>query len=210
MMLPVGRVWFSLCIPIVGILQSLSSNAFPTGLTHHISKSVTLRTSCARYECMGILYHELVAFIPNAKDDWDFCLGGLKGAVVECLCVPLVLVLLWGNIFLLGAFMSKRQKCSFKGLYFKLSWSKIKLEFCFSSLELPPKFRGFSLGRIELVSHTKKPIGNCPLTLSKVSAGTINPPLNSALKTSLNFLKLDPCKFFNFEKLARITPFNSL
>ncbi|MGL2424845.1 GTPase [Helicobacter pylori] len=37
-----------------------------------------MRTSCARYECMGILYYELVAFTPNAKDDWDFCLGGLK------------------------------------------------------------------------------------------------------------------------------------
>ncbi|PUD45670.1 hypothetical protein C2R78_02905 [Helicobacter pylori] len=56
----------------------MSSNAFPTGLTHHISKGVTLHTSCARYECMGILYHELVAFIPTAKDDWDFCLGNLK------------------------------------------------------------------------------------------------------------------------------------
>ncbi|MUU64255.1 hypothetical protein F7210_03255 [Helicobacter pylori] len=56
----------------------MSSNAFPTGLTHHISKGVTLRTSCARYECMEILYHELVAFIPNAKDDWDFCFGWLK------------------------------------------------------------------------------------------------------------------------------------
>ncbi|MGL2876257.1 hypothetical protein ACR9KE_03495 [Helicobacter pylori] len=52
--LMLGRVWFSLCVPIVGILQSLSSNAFPTGLTHHISKGVTLHTSCARYECMGI------------------------------------------------------------------------------------------------------------------------------------------------------------
>ncbi|WP_187903613.1 hypothetical protein [Helicobacter pylori] len=50
----------------------------PIGLTHHISKGVTLRTSYARYECMEILYHELVAFIPNAKDDWDFCLGGLN------------------------------------------------------------------------------------------------------------------------------------
>ncbi|EJC00630.1 hypothetical protein HPHPP3_1296 [Helicobacter pylori Hp P-3] len=27
---------------------------------------------------MGILYHELVAFIPNAKDIWDFCFGWLK------------------------------------------------------------------------------------------------------------------------------------
>ncbi|NHB26495.1 hypothetical protein EXT00_05690 [Helicobacter pylori] len=56
----------------------MSSNAFPTGLTHHISKGVTLRTSCARYECMWILYHELVAFIPNTKDIWDFCFGWLK------------------------------------------------------------------------------------------------------------------------------------
>ncbi|WQW27182.1 hypothetical protein KVS17_02385 [Helicobacter pylori] len=37
-----------------------------------------MRTSCARYECMEILYHELVAFIPNAKDDWDFCFGWLN------------------------------------------------------------------------------------------------------------------------------------
>ncbi|WP_281747531.1 methyl-accepting chemotaxis protein [Helicobacter suis] len=73
LMLPVGRVWFSLCVPIVGILQSLSSNAFPTGLTHHISKGVTSDTSCRRYECMGALYHKLVAFIPPAKDEWDFC-----------------------------------------------------------------------------------------------------------------------------------------
>ncbi len=72
-MLPVGRVWFSLCVPIVGILQSLSSNAFPTGLTHHVSKGVTSDTSCRRYECMGTLYHKLVAFIPPAKDEWDFC-----------------------------------------------------------------------------------------------------------------------------------------
>ncbi len=27
---------------------------------------------------MGILYYKLVAFIPNTKDVWDFCLGGLK------------------------------------------------------------------------------------------------------------------------------------
>ncbi|WQT05362.1 hypothetical protein E5D85_03575 [Helicobacter pylori] len=78
LMLPVGRVWFSLCVPNIGILQSLISNAFPTGLTHHISKGVTLRTSYARYKCMEILYYKLVAFIPNTKDVWDFCLGGLK------------------------------------------------------------------------------------------------------------------------------------
>ncbi|MCQ2929550.1 hypothetical protein [Helicobacter pylori] len=64
-----GRVWFSLCIPIVEILQSLSSNAF--SLTHHISKGITFHTSYTRYE-WGY-YYELVAFIPNAKDDWDFC-----------------------------------------------------------------------------------------------------------------------------------------
>ncbi|RVZ00131.1 hypothetical protein EC511_07235 [Helicobacter pylori] len=56
----------------------MSSNAFPTGLTHHISKGVTLRTSYARYKCMGVLYYKLAAFIPNTKDVWDFCLGGLK------------------------------------------------------------------------------------------------------------------------------------
>ncbi|RKV12363.1 hypothetical protein DDP48_02655 [Helicobacter pylori] len=37
-----------------------------------------MRTSYARYECMGILYHELVAFIPNTKDIWDFCFWWLK------------------------------------------------------------------------------------------------------------------------------------
>ncbi len=78
LMLPVGRVWFSLCVPNHRDFTGLSSNAFPTGLTHHISKGVTLHTSCARYKCMGILYYKLVAFIPNTKDVWDFCLGGLK------------------------------------------------------------------------------------------------------------------------------------
>ncbi|RKV36671.1 hypothetical protein DD752_01000 [Helicobacter pylori] len=52
--------------------QCQYSSEVPNRFTHHISKGVTLHTSCARYECMGILYHELVAFIPNAKDDWDF------------------------------------------------------------------------------------------------------------------------------------------
>ncbi|GAA8338250.1 hypothetical protein KH0074_12660 [Helicobacter pylori] len=52
---------------IIGILQSLISNAFPTGLTHHIYKGVTSCTSYARYKCMGALYY---------KDIWDFCLGG--------------------------------------------------------------------------------------------------------------------------------------
>ncbi len=27
---------------------------------------------------MGILYYKLVAFIPNTKDVWDFCLDGLN------------------------------------------------------------------------------------------------------------------------------------
>ncbi len=56
----------------------MSSNAFHTGLTHHISKGVTLRTSYARYKCMVVLCYKLVAFIPNTKDVWDFCLGGLN------------------------------------------------------------------------------------------------------------------------------------
>ncbi|GAA8515164.1 hypothetical protein oki101_11500 [Helicobacter pylori] len=44
------------------------ANAFPTDLTHHIYKGVTLHTSYARYKCMGVLYYKLAAFIPNAKD----------------------------------------------------------------------------------------------------------------------------------------------
>ncbi len=90
LMLPVGRVWFSLCVPIVGILQSLSSNAFPTGLTHHISKGVTSDTSCRRYECMGTLYHKLVAFIPPAKDEWDFCRRVLKFEVYITMLISLM------------------------------------------------------------------------------------------------------------------------
>ncbi|PUD25650.1 hypothetical protein C2S29_06990 [Helicobacter pylori] len=54
---------------IIGILQSLSSNAFLTALTHRIYKGITLRAFYARYKCMGVLYY---------KDIWDFCLGGLK------------------------------------------------------------------------------------------------------------------------------------
>ncbi|MUV10634.1 hypothetical protein F7218_07175 [Helicobacter pylori] len=37
-----------------------------------------MRTSYARYKCMVVLYYKLVAFIPNTKDVWDFCLGGLN------------------------------------------------------------------------------------------------------------------------------------
>ncbi|GHR98485.1 hypothetical protein JP0112_02650 [Helicobacter pylori] len=59
------------------------SNAFPTGLTHHISKGVTLHTSYARYKCMGALYYKLAAFIPNTKDVWDFYLGGLKAFLIN-------------------------------------------------------------------------------------------------------------------------------
>ncbi|TPH55368.1 hypothetical protein FIM70_06475 [Helicobacter pylori] len=56
----------------------MSSNAFPTSLTHHISKGVTLRTSYARYKCMRALYYKLEAFIPNTRDVWDFLLGWIK------------------------------------------------------------------------------------------------------------------------------------
>ncbi len=44
----------SVCL-IIGILQSLISNAFLTALTHHIYKGVTLRASYARCKCMGVL-----------------------------------------------------------------------------------------------------------------------------------------------------------
>ncbi|KAF0999028.1 hypothetical protein HPYSS1_04658 [Helicobacter pylori SS1] len=53
---------------IIGILQSLISNAFPTALTHHIYKGVTLHASYARCKCMGALYYKLAAFTPNTKD----------------------------------------------------------------------------------------------------------------------------------------------
>ncbi|QQX47553.1 hypothetical protein HG569_00640 [Helicobacter pylori] len=65
----------------------MSSNAFPTALTHHIYKGVTLSASCARYECMGVLYYKLAAFTPNAKDVWNFCLGGLKIFIDFIKCV---------------------------------------------------------------------------------------------------------------------------
>ncbi|WP_390413833.1 SsrA-binding protein [Helicobacter pylori] len=57
----------SVCL-IIGILQSLSSNAFLTALTHYIYKGVTLRASYARCKCMGVLYCKLAAFTPNTKD----------------------------------------------------------------------------------------------------------------------------------------------
>ncbi|WP_212870368.1 hypothetical protein [Helicobacter pylori] len=36
-----------------------------------------MHTFYARYECMGV-FNKLAAFITNAKDVWDFCLGGFK------------------------------------------------------------------------------------------------------------------------------------
>ncbi|GHS53074.1 hypothetical protein JP0129_03210 [Helicobacter pylori] len=44
-----------------------------------------MRTSHTRYKCMGY-YNKLAAFIPNAKDVWDFCLGGFKIFIgfIEC------------------------------------------------------------------------------------------------------------------------------
>ncbi|GAA8847475.1 hypothetical protein BTM318_09720 [Helicobacter pylori] len=44
-----------------------------------------MRTSYARYKCMVVLYYKLVAFIPNTKDVWDFCLGGLNKFVIKIL-----------------------------------------------------------------------------------------------------------------------------
>ncbi|GHS04138.1 hypothetical protein JP0113_06500 [Helicobacter pylori] len=46
-----------------------------------------MHTSYARYKCMGALYYKLAAFIPNTKDVWDFCLGGLK---IKIKMAPLV------------------------------------------------------------------------------------------------------------------------
>ncbi|OLR42372.1 hypothetical protein BIZ43_01670 [Helicobacter pylori] len=46
-----------------------------------------MHTSYARYKCMGVLYCKLAAFIPNAKDVWDFCLGGLKIFIGFIKCV---------------------------------------------------------------------------------------------------------------------------
>ncbi|WP_231181185.1 hypothetical protein [Helicobacter pylori] len=43
------------------------SNAFPTALTHHIYKGVTLHASCPRYKLWGY-YNKLAVFIPIAKD----------------------------------------------------------------------------------------------------------------------------------------------
>ncbi|RVZ08820.1 hypothetical protein EC526_07785 [Helicobacter pylori] len=56
----------------------MSSNAFPTGLTHHISKGLTLRTSYARYKMYGGIILQISGIHPKTKDVWDFCLGGLK------------------------------------------------------------------------------------------------------------------------------------
>ncbi|WP_237418695.1 hypothetical protein [Helicobacter pylori] len=46
-----------------------------------------MSASCARYECMGVLYYKLAAFTPNAKDVWNFCLGGLKIFIDFIKCV---------------------------------------------------------------------------------------------------------------------------
>ncbi|TPH32334.1 hypothetical protein FIM82_06420 [Helicobacter pylori] len=46
-----------------------------------------MHTSYTRYKCIGVLYYKLAAFIPNTKDIWDFCLGGLK--CFEPFCISL-------------------------------------------------------------------------------------------------------------------------
>ncbi|WP_173362385.1 hypothetical protein KVE69_00765 [Helicobacter pylori] len=45
-----------------------------------------MRASYTRYECYGGYYNKLATFIPNAKDVWDFCLGGFKIFIgfIEC------------------------------------------------------------------------------------------------------------------------------
>ncbi|AHZ27696.1 hypothetical protein EG66_00480 [Helicobacter pylori] len=42
-----------------------------------------MRASYARYKCMGVLYYKLATFIPNTKDVWDFCLGGLNPCLID-------------------------------------------------------------------------------------------------------------------------------
>ncbi|WP_120886793.1 hypothetical protein, partial [Helicobacter pylori] len=42
-----------------------------------------MHTSYARYKCMRVLYYKLAAFIPNTKDVWDFCLGGLNPCLID-------------------------------------------------------------------------------------------------------------------------------
>ncbi|BAW35824.1 hypothetical protein JP0169_05750 [Helicobacter pylori] len=46
-----------------------------------------MRASYARCKCMWALYCKLAAFIPNAKDVWDFCLGGFKIFIGFIKCV---------------------------------------------------------------------------------------------------------------------------
>ncbi|GHP42758.1 hypothetical protein JP0042_00100 [Helicobacter pylori] len=46
-----------------------------------------MRASHARCKCMWALYYKLAAFIPNAKDVWDFCLGGFKIFIGFIKCV---------------------------------------------------------------------------------------------------------------------------
>ncbi|GAA8457805.1 hypothetical protein HpNP70_11680 [Helicobacter pylori] len=58
---------FGSCSLIIGILQSLISNAFLTALAHHIS-GVTLHASPTLDTNVWGYYNKLVAFIPIAKD----------------------------------------------------------------------------------------------------------------------------------------------
>ncbi|MCQ2714686.1 hypothetical protein JT254_04415 [Helicobacter pylori] len=50
-----GRVWLSLCVSIIGILQSLSVQSAFNLLRIIPLKGVTPNTSYHRCECMGIL-----------------------------------------------------------------------------------------------------------------------------------------------------------
>ena len=59
------------------------------------------------------------------------------------------------------------------------------------------------------VFQIKNPIGNLPLTLSKVSAGTIKSERSLGVKCFLNSMKAGPCRIFNFENSARTAPRSS-
>ncbi|WP_158225798.1 hypothetical protein [Helicobacter pylori] len=53
-----GRVWLSLCVSIIGILQSLSVQSAFNLLRTIPLKGVTPNASYHRCECMGILHYE--------------------------------------------------------------------------------------------------------------------------------------------------------
>ena len=56
------------------------------------------------------------------------------------------------------------------------------------------------------VSHILKPIGNCPFTLSKLSAGTIKHFFSFALKKFLKPINRGDCNAFSVENSPILQP----